>query len=75
MSPPAGETAAHVAARIVLYMSLYVYSGPTTPVPAASPTSDMALAVVSPAHRRIAAASAVVATVLAVADAKAGAAR
>jgi hypothetical protein len=33
ISPPAGETQKHAAARLVYAMSLYVYSGPGTPVP------------------------------------------
>jgi alpha-tubulin suppressor-like RCC1 family protein len=49
MTAPSGETQAHVAARIVLDMSLYVYTGPTTTPPPVAPASDIALAVVSPA--------------------------
>jgi hypothetical protein len=48
LTPPAGETKAHVAARLVLYMSLYVYGGPTTPPPAVTATSDAVLSIVSP---------------------------
>jgi probable HAF family extracellular repeat protein len=48
LTPPAGEIKAHVAARLVLYMSLYVYGGPTTPPPAVTATTDAVLSVVSP---------------------------
>ncbi len=47
-TPPAGETREHLVARIVLDMSLYVYGGPSTPVPAFSTGSDMVSQVVSP---------------------------
>lgn len=47
-TPPAGETAEHLVARIALDMSLYVYGGPDTPVPAITPDADVAFEVVSP---------------------------
>ena len=47
-TPPTGETQAHYVARLVLDMSLYVYSGPTTPVPTVAPASDVVLKVVQP---------------------------
>ncbi len=47
-TPPAGETQAHFVARLVLDMSLYVYGGPTTPVPSVVAGSDVVLKVVLP---------------------------
>jgi hypothetical protein len=47
--PPAGETQDHVVARIVLYMSLYVYSGPTTTVPDLPAGSDVGVGIITPA--------------------------
>jgi len=47
-TPPTGETQAHFVARLVLDMSLYVYAGPTTPVPTVAPGSDVVLKVVQP---------------------------
>ena len=47
-TPPPGETADHFVARLVLYMSLYVYEGPSAQPPPLTPTSDIALTVVQP---------------------------
>jgi hypothetical protein len=47
-TPPADETPAHFVARLVLDMSLYVYSGPSTPVPSVVAGSDVVLKVVQP---------------------------
>lgn len=47
-TPPTGETQAHFVARLVLDMSLYVYEGPTTPVPSVVVGSDVVLKVVQP---------------------------
>ena len=47
-TPPTGETQAHFVARLVLDMSLYVYGGPTTPVPSVVAGSDVVLKVVQP---------------------------
>ena len=41
-TPPTGETTPHFLARLVLDMSLYVYGGADTPVPAIDPTADVA---------------------------------
>ncbi len=48
VTPPAGETKAHFVARLILDMSLYVYGGPSTPVPSFSSTSDVAYKLVQP---------------------------
>jgi hypothetical protein len=47
-TPPAGETKTAAAARLVLYMSLYVYGGPTTPPPSYTPGADAVVGVVTP---------------------------
>jgi hypothetical protein len=47
-APPAGETPAHYVARIALDMSLYVYGGPASPVPAVAPSADVAFDIVQP---------------------------
>ena len=47
-TPPSGETKAHFIARLVLDMSLYVYGGPTTPIPAVAPASDVAFKLIQP---------------------------
>lgn len=47
-TPPAGESQGHFVARLVLDMSLYVYSGPSTPVPPVTPGSDVVLKLVQP---------------------------
>src|SRR6476469_7389715 len=47
-APPAGETRNAAAARLVLYMSLYIYNGPNTTPPDYSPSADNALGVLSP---------------------------
>jgi hypothetical protein len=47
-TPPAGETKAHFAARLILDMSLYVYGGPDTPVPGIAPGGDVAFKLVQP---------------------------
>ena len=43
-----GETKEHALVRLVLDMELYVYSGPDTPPPGLTPTSDIALGTVQP---------------------------
>lgn len=48
-TPPAGETREHFVARLVLDMSLYVYSGPMSVPPPLNVSSDVVLKVVSPA--------------------------
>ncbi len=48
VTPPAGETVDQVLARLVLYMSLYVYGGASTPEPNLTTTSDAVLGVVYP---------------------------
>ena len=47
-TPPSDETQAHFVARLVLDMALYVYNGPTTPVPIVAPGSDVVLKVIQP---------------------------
>ncbi len=47
-TPPAGETKAHYAARLILDMSLYVYGSPSTPIPTLAPGSDVAFKLVLP---------------------------
>jgi hypothetical protein len=47
--PPNSETRSAAAARAVLYMSMYVYRGPLTPLPAYVPSADNAFGVVTPA--------------------------
>ncbi len=48
-TPPNNETRTSAAARLSLYMALYVYSGPNTPVPSSFGTgSDAVVAVVTP---------------------------
>ena len=47
-APPNGETRPAAAGRAVLYMSMYVYSGPATPPPAYTPSADNAIGVVTP---------------------------
>jgi hypothetical protein len=47
-TPPNGETKTAAAARVVLYMSLYVYSGPTTTIPSYTPTADAVVGTVTP---------------------------
>ncbi len=47
--PPNNESVAAASARLILYMSLYVYNGPTTPVPANfGAGADAAVEVVAP---------------------------
>lgn len=47
--PPGGESKDAAAARLILYMSLYVYNGPNTPVPSSMATgADAVVAIVSP---------------------------
>jgi alpha-tubulin suppressor-like RCC1 family protein len=47
-TPPDGETKTAAAARLVLYMSMYVYAGPTTPPPPYTPSADAVVGVVTP---------------------------
>jgi hypothetical protein len=47
-TPPNGETKAAAAARLVLYMNLYVYSGPLTAVPSYSSGADATVGTVTP---------------------------
>jgi hypothetical protein len=48
-SPPNSESKAGAAARLVLYMSLYVYGGPSTPVPPGfGAGADATVGIVSP---------------------------
>lgn len=47
--PPAGETKKAAAARLVLYMSLYIYSGPNTTPPDYTPDADNAIGVLTAA--------------------------
>lgn len=48
-APPAGESRETAVARLVLYMSLYVYNGPTTlPPPTLGTGADAIVSVVSP---------------------------
>src|SRR5438105_4300904 len=49
-TPPGGETRDAAAARVILYMSMYIYTGPTTPPPVYTPAADVAVDVVEPAH-------------------------
>jgi hypothetical protein len=46
-TPPNGETKKAAAARLVLYMSLYIYNGPTTTPPDFSPDADNAIGVLT----------------------------
>lgn len=46
--PPNNESIAAASARLVLYMSLYVYNGPTTPVPNVGAGADATVGVVTP---------------------------
>jgi hypothetical protein len=46
--PPSNETRTSAGARLVLYMSLYVYGGPTTPAPSYNPGADATAGVVTP---------------------------
>jgi hypothetical protein len=45
--PPNGETRVSASARVVQYMLMYVYSGPTTPVPSYSPEADAIVGLVT----------------------------
>jgi hypothetical protein len=47
-TPPAGETKAHYAARLILDMSLYVYGLPNQLAPTIDPVSDVAFKLVQP---------------------------
>ena len=47
-TPPDGESKQSAAARLVLYMSLYIYSGPQTPAPPYSPSADAVVGIVTP---------------------------
>lgn len=49
-TPPAGETKDAAAARLILYMSMYIYSGPTSVPPEYTPAADVAVDVVEPAQ-------------------------
>lgn len=46
--PPNAETRISAAARAVQYMLMYVYNGPTTPVPSYSPAADAIVGLVTP---------------------------
>ncbi|HET9425578.1 MAG TPA: CARDB domain-containing protein [Gemmatimonadaceae bacterium] len=48
--PPGDETRTAAAARLTLYMSLYVYNGPTTTPPAYSAGADNAVGLVTPSQ-------------------------
>jgi len=47
-TPPNGETRVSASARVVEYMLMYVYNGPTTPVPSYSPAADAIVGLVTP---------------------------
>lgn len=47
-TPPNGESQANAAARLILYMSLYVYGGPDTPPPSFSAGADDVVGLVTP---------------------------
>jgi hypothetical protein len=47
-APAGGETRTSASARAVLYMSMYVYNGPTTPAPPYTPGGDAVVGVVTP---------------------------
>jgi hypothetical protein len=47
-TPPNGETKVSASARAVLYMLMYVYNGPSTPVPSYSPAADAIVGLVTP---------------------------
>ena len=47
-TPPNSESKANAAARLILYMSLYVYGGPNTPPPPFSPGADDVVGLVTP---------------------------
>jgi len=46
--PPTGESPGAAAARLILYMSLYVYGGPDTPPPPYDPGADAAVGFLTP---------------------------
>ena len=48
ITPPAGETQDHAAARLILLMSVYVYNGPETVPPDVPSSSDAVVAIVQP---------------------------
>jgi hypothetical protein len=47
-TPPSGETKPAAAARLIEYMALYVFGGPTTPVPGYAPGADNTVGFVTP---------------------------
>ena len=47
-NPPAGEAKGAASARAVLYMSMYVYGGPSTPTPPYLPAADATVGIVTP---------------------------
>jgi probable HAF family extracellular repeat protein len=47
-TPPNNETKPAATSRVVLYMSMYVYNGPTTPPPPYDPTGDAISGLVTP---------------------------
>jgi hypothetical protein len=47
-SPPNGETKGAASARAVLYMAMYVYSGPGTTPPPFTPSADAVVGLVTP---------------------------
>src|SRR5438552_410219 len=49
-TPPGGETTDAAAARVILYMSMYIYNGPTFTPPVYTPSADVAVTVVEPAQ-------------------------
>jgi CARDB/Galactose oxidase, central domain len=48
-APPDNETKTAASARAVLYMSMYVYTGPETSTPSFSPSADAVVGLVTPA--------------------------
>jgi len=48
LNPPTGETASHVSVRLALYVSVYVFQGPTAQPPVLSGATDAAFGIVQP---------------------------
>ena len=47
-APPNDETKSAAAARLTLYMSMYVFGSPSTPVPVYTPSADATVGLVTP---------------------------